>query len=152
MTIPLTSKALQISQQEIAAESIVNEILDENMESLMNQYMIPEVKRVAQSANVPEGFILGIEFIRTGSNEGDIINTWGSLDTPLALWFNYGTADHGSKGNWPLRWKSKTTGEMIYAQFVRGVPKTLAMEIGMMLGIERLKEVVPKIIEDVLEA
>ena len=55
--------------------------------------------------------IIGIKFVRTGTNEGEIINTWGTQSLPLALWFNYGTRDHGSLGNWPLHWKDKTTGK-----------------------------------------
>lgn len=139
---------MQIEDQQSTARDKVNRILDVNMEFIMKTYMIPEVKRAAQAANVPEAFVLGIEFVRTGDNEGDIINTWGSEDTPLALWFNWGTIDHGSKGNWPLRWKSKQTGEMIYAHFVRGVPRTEAMEIGIELGINVLKQQVPKFVEE----
>ena len=151
MVFSLDSKSMQLSLQKQAAESIVNEILNENMEFLMNTYMVPEVKRAAQAANVPEGFVLGITFVRTGSNEGEVINTWGSDDLPLAKWFNYGTRDHGSKGNWPLRWRSKQTGVEIFAQYVRGVPQTLAMEIGIILGTNRLKQEVPRFVEDRLE-
>ena len=138
---------MQMDSSEHEAEEIVNKILDTNMELLMKDHMIPEVKRAAQAANVPEAFVLGIEFIRTGDNEGDVINTWGTDELPLAKWFNYGTRDHGSKGNWPLRWRSKKTGVMIFAQYVRGVPKTLAMEIGIDLGMEKLQQEVPKFVE-----
>ena len=144
------NNSMQVSQEDEATD-IVNQILDTNMEFYMDTYMIPEVKRAAQAANVPEGFVLGIAFVRTGDNEGEIINTWGSEDLPLAKWFNYGTKDHGSKGNWPLRWRSKKTGVEIFAQYVRGVPKTLAMEKGIELGMEKLQQEVPKFIEATLE-
>jgi len=144
--VSFDSNSMQMSQEDEATD-IVNQILDTNMEFYMDKYMIPEVKRAAQAANVPEGFVNGIGFVRTGDNEGDVINTWGTEDLPLAKWFNYGTKDHGSKGNWPLRWRSKKTGVEIFARFVRGVPKTLAMEIGIELGMEKLQQEVPKIVE-----
>lgn len=125
----------------------INQILDENMEFLINLYMVPEIKRVAMSANIPRGFVEGVVFVKTGNNEGLMGNTWGSEELPLAKWFNYGTRDHGSKGNWPLHWKSKNTGKDIYAMWVRGVPKTLAMEIGMALGHQRLMNQAPKFVE-----
>lgn len=129
----------------------VNQILDENMSFLINSYMIPELRAVAMSANLPDGFVLGIKFVKTGTNEGEIINTWGTEEVPLALWFNYGTKDHGALGNWPLHWKSKTTGKDIYAMYVRGVPKTLAMNIGMELGEKALKQEVPRFVEGQLQ-
>ena len=85
----------------------VNQILDENMIFLINSIMIPEIRAVAMASNVPDGFVTGIKFIKTGDNEGEIINTWGTKELPLAKWFNYGTRDHGSLGNWPLHWKGK---------------------------------------------
>lgn len=128
-------------------EELVNQMLDANMELLVNTHMIPEIRAVAMSSNVPDGFVIGIKFVKTGQNEGNIINTWGTKELPLALWFNYGTRDHGSKGDWPLHWKGKD-GKEIYAMWVRGVPKTLAMEIGIELGKKKLKQAVPKFIED----
>lgn len=145
--VKFDAASMQLNEPKDEAEEIVNAILDTNMEFYMAEYMVPEVKKAAQAANVPEGFVLGIEFERTGDNEGEVINTWGTEDLPLALWFNYGTRDHGSKGNWPLRWRSKKTGVEIFARYVRGVPKTLAMEIGMELGMEKLKREVPKLVE-----
>jgi len=147
MTIKLNSSSLQISKQKQKAKKIIDQILDENMEQLMNNYMIPELRAVAMSANIPDGFVIGIKFIRTGTNEGEIINTWGSDDLPLALWFNYGTRDHGSLGYWPLHWKDKSTGKDIYAMYVRGVPKTLAMEAGIEIGTKKLIEAVPQFVE-----
>lgn len=129
----------------------VNRILDENMSFLVNSYMIPELRAVAMSSNLPDGFVIGIKFVKTGDNEGKIINTWGREDLPLALWFNYGTKDHGALGNWPLHWIDKDTGEDIYAMYVRGVPKTLAMEIGMEIGEKRLREEVPRFVERQLQ-
>jgi len=148
MPIKIDSSTTITTQQNQEAKKIIDQMLDQNLETLMNKYMIPEVKSAARAANVPKGFVDNIKFIRTGDNEGEIINTWGSEELPLALWFNYGTVDHGSLGPWPLHWKSKSTGKDIYAQFVRGVPKTLAMEIGIELGTKRLKLEIPKYVED----
>ena len=132
------------------AQNIVDNVLDENMVFLMNSYMIPEVVSAAHAANLPESFVAGIKFVKTGNNEGDIINTWGSKKKPLALWFNYGTKDHGALGNWTLRWKGMA-GTEIHAKYVRGLPKTLAMEIGIELGQKRLKQEVPNFVEARLE-
>lgn len=146
----LDSKSAKQQLQTVEAENTVNQILDDNMQFLMDTYMIPEVKRAAQAANIPQPFVDGIKFTKTGSNEGDIINTWGTTEKPLALWFNYGTRDHGPLGNWELRWKGKS-GKEIHAKFVRGVPKTLAMEIGIELGTKRLILEVPRFVEERLE-
>jgi len=127
--------------------NLVESTLDDNMVHLMNLYYIPEIKSVARAANLPQGFVDGIKFVKTGSNKGKIINTWGDNKKPLAKWFNYGTKDHGPLGDKPMHWKSKKTGEDIYAMFVRGVPRTLAMEKGMELGNKRLKQEAPKFIE-----
>ncbi len=129
------------------AVDFVDSLLNEHMVELMNTWLIPEVKSAALAANVPQGFVDGIHFVKTGDNEGKIINTWGTEELPLALWFNYGTKDHGSLGNWPLHWKSKTTGKDIYAMYVRGIQRTDAMQIGIELGIKRLKVEVPKWVE-----
>jgi len=148
MTLILNSTSFETNKATLdSGVERVNQILDENMESIMNNIMIPEIRAVAMSSNVPDGFVTGIKFIKTGTNEGEIINTWGTKDLPLAKWFNYGTRDHGSKGNWPLHWKDKSTGKDIYAMFVRGVPKTLVMEIGIELGKKKLKQQVPTIVE-----
>jgi len=100
MSIQLDSDTLGTPTQNSEAKKIVNQIIDENMEFLVNTYMIPELRSVALSSNLPDGFVIGIKFVKTGTNEGKIINTWGTEEKPLALWFNYGTRDHGSKGNW----------------------------------------------------
>jgi hypothetical protein len=145
------SSSAQISAKKKEAKKIVDQILDENMEFLMNTHMIPEVKSAARAAGVPAGFVDGIKFVRTGNNEGEIVNVWGNEELPLALWFNYGTKDHGSLGNWPLHWKSKVTGKDIFAMYVRGVPKTNAMEVGIELGTKRLIQEVPKFVETQLQ-
>ena len=145
--IELDVKSVQTLDIESESEDKVNQILNQNMEFIMDTYFIPEVKAAARASNVPQGFVEGIKFVQTGDNRGNIINTWGSEEKPLALWFNYGTKDHGSLGNWPLHWKDKTTGEDIYAMYVRGVPKTLAMETGIELGKKRLIQEVPRFVE-----
>ena len=144
MVLILDSNSIQ--DQLTGGVQQVNQILDENMSFLVNEYMIPEVRQVAMSSNVPDGFVVGIKFIKTGANEGEVINTWGRPDLPLALWFEYGTKDHGSLGNWPLHWIGKD-GEDIYAMYVRGIHKSEAMTIGMQIGEKRLKEEVPRFVE-----
>ena len=134
-------------QVEKEAVDKVNQLLNENMQLIMDSIFIPEMKAAAFAANVPKPFADNIKFIQTGENEGKVVNTWGSEEKPLALWFNYGTRDHGALGPYPLHWVDKITKKNIYAWYVRGVPRTQAMEIGMMLGTNRLKREVPRFIE-----
>ena len=133
---------------ESTAKEEVETILSDNMETMMDTYVIPEMKRVAFAANLPKSFADNIKFIKTDENKGKIVNTWGSDEKPLALWFNYGTKDHGSLGTWALHWVDKVTGEDIYAMWVRGLPRTLAMEIGWELGKKRLKQEGPIFVEE----
>lgn len=147
MTLVLDVNSVNEDTVETEAVDQVNQILNTNMEFIMDTYFIPEVKVAARAANVPDGFIEGIKFVQTGDNQGEVINTWGTEDKPLALWFNYGTRDHGSLGDYPLHWVDKVTGEDIYAWYVRGVPRTEAMEIGMELGKKRLILEVPRFVE-----
>lgn len=148
MTLILDSSSIESARDSLnEGVARVNQILDENMEFLVNSIMIPEIRAVALSSNVPDGFVTGIKFVKTGDNQGEIGNTWGTKELPLAKWFEYGTRDHGSKGNWPLHWKGKG-GEDIYAMFVRGVPKTLVMNIGIAIGEKKLRQQVPKFVEE----
>ena len=136
---------------ETQSKEEVENILSDNMDFIMNTYFIPEMKRVAFAANLPKPFADNIKFIKTDTNAGKVVNTWGSDEKPLALWFNYGTKDHGSLGDWPLHWVDKVTGEDIYAMYVRGVPKTLAMEIGFALAKKTLMHEVPRFVEERLD-
>ena len=148
MSLVISSTSLEEAEAQLQERiDDTNKLLDDNMVFLVDTYVIPEVKAAARAANVPQGFVDGIKFIKTGHKQGEIINTWGTQDTPLALWFNYGTRDHGSLGDWPLHWIGKN-GKSIYAMFVRGVPKTLAMEIGIALGKAKLKVAVPKFVKE----
>jgi len=135
-----------IPTQRDEVKKAINEILDDFMEALVNATIIFEIKSIAAAANIPQGFSDGVKFRKTGKNIGQVINTWGTEEKPLAIWFNYGTRDHGSKGPWPLHWKNKTGGKDIYAKWVRGVPRTMAMELGFNIGKKRLAEEASKIV------
>ncbi len=142
----------EIEEQLEKAEESTNQYLDENMTMLVNTYVIPEMKAIARAVNVPEGFVNGIKFIKTGQNTGKIINTWGTNEVPLAKFFNYGTKEHDiwSHGPWPLHPKNKKTGEEWYIStknkpvHVKGIRKTLAMELGLEQGIKKLKQSVKR--------
>ncbi len=118
------------------------EYLDDNMQSLYEAHVIPEVKSIAMAMNLPRKFIDGIKFVKTGKNEGKIINTWGTPNKPLARWFNYGTKAHfiAPIGALSLHWITKE-GRDAYSKghMVSGLPKTNAMEIGIEQGMNRLK-------------
>lgn len=147
MTLVLNANSFDEIQVEQEAKEKVNELLNANMQLIMDSIFIPEMKAASFAANLPKPFADGIKFKKTGDNEGNIVNTWGNEEKPLAFWFNYGTRDHGALGPWALHWKDKVTGEDIYAMYVRGVPRTEAMEIGIELGKKRLKREVPRFVE-----
>ena len=143
----------------------VDKILDDFMEPLVNQTIITEIKAVAAAANIPQGFIDGVKFRKTGPNKGDVINTWGTNEKPLALWFNYGTTQHWIQPTKPdgvLAWQGKPgrNAAAIYFQggkdegkkfskghYVSGVPRTEAMEIGFNVGKVRMASEAGKIIQ-----
>ena len=125
--------------QVLLLEPSCNDYIDEHLDEMMFKYVITEIKIIAMAMNMPQGFIDGVKFVRTGRFTVKIINTWGTREKPLALWFNYGTRDHGPKYADRLHWIDKLTGKHIFAKWVRGVPKTLAMERGIEAGMSKLK-------------
>ncbi len=139
------------------------------MEPLMQFTIIAEIKAIADAANIPQGFKDGVKFVRTGSNKGKIINTWGTDETPLARYFNYGTTMHWiePKNKKALAWggSSGRNATAIYFQgeknpagtkfskghYVSGVPRTNAMERGFNIGKKRLAEEAAKIVQKELK-
>lgn len=119
----------------------VQEYINNNLEDLIKSELLPEMRLIAQAVNVPQKFIDGIKHVMVSKNTFKIINTWGTRDKPLALWFNYGTKKHfiAPLGPWPLHWITPE-GKHAYSKghMVRGVPQTLAMELGIDLGVKRL--------------
>ncbi len=142
-----------------------DKILDDFMEPLVNMTIITEIKNIAMAANIPQGFIDGVKFRKTGPNRGQVINTWGTTETPLAIFFNYGTVKHwiapvtakalafpGGGGTHAtaiyFQGESKK-GDTLFSMghYVSGVPRTEAMEIGFNIGKRRMAEEAAKIIE-----
>ena len=72
----------------------INNILDAYMQQLFDEYIVTEIRVISAAGNLPKHFIDGVKFIKTGKNEGEVVNTWGSKEKPLAKWFNYGTITH----------------------------------------------------------
>ncbi len=148
----------------------INEILDANMEQLFNDFVVDEIRVIAAAANMPRHFIDGVKFVKTGKNEGEIINTWGSKDEPLAKWFNYGTTMHwiepkdadgvlafpatGGRNASAIFYQSGATeGDTMFSKghYVSGVPRTEVMEIGYKVGSANLAEEAGKIVNKELE-
>ncbi len=133
----------QIVEQLKDAEKDTNQFLDINMEEFVFFALIPEIKSVARAANLPEEFIDGIRFVKTDPNMGKIINVWGSAEKPFAKWFNDGTNDHfiAPTNKKALHWIT-LLGRDAFSKghMVRGLPQTLAMEIGLFLGRKKLQE------------
>jgi len=165
MSVVLNSAEYIPTQREEVRKE-VDKILDDFMEPLVNQTIITEIKSIAMAANIPQGFIDGVKFRKTGPNQGQVINTWGTTEKPLAIFFNYGTVDHwieptkpGGVLAWPAAEGSHATaiyfqgeskeGDTLFSKghFVSGVPRTEAMEIGFNLGKKIMAEEAAAIIE-----
>lgn len=154
MSVQLNANEFIPTQREAVKKSI-DEILDDFLEPLVNFTIITEIKSVAQAANIPQKFIEGVKFRKTGPNIGQVINTWGTDENPLARYFNYGTIMHWiePKTAKALAWggKSGSHATVIFFQggqpegtkfskghYISGVPRTEAMEIGFNIGKKRL--------------
>ena len=136
----------------------INKILDDYMAPLVNATIIAETRALADAAGLPPAFKDSIRFVKTGPNEGDVINEWGDPAKPLARWFNYGTRRHWIE---PVRakalsWLHKSgkhaqaiffqgrakKGDRLYStgHYVSGVPRTEVMERGLERGSRLLEE------------
>ena len=162
MSVQLNAEEFLPTQREEVRKEI-DKILDDFMEPLVNFTIIAEIKSIAQAANIPQGFIDGVKFVKTGPNKGNVINTWGTDEKPLAIWFNYGTTQHWiePKTAKVLAWQGKggRNPSAIYFQgeknigtmfskghYVSGVPRTEAMERGFNIGKKRMAAEAGKIV------
>ena len=164
MSIQLnTDQYIPTQREEIKKE--INQILDDFMEPLVNFTIIIEIRAVAAAANIPQGFIDGVKFVKTGRNKGIVMNTWGNDENPLARYFNYGTSLHWIEPKeadvlaFPVT--SGRHARAIYFQgqpnpqgtafskghYVSGIPATMAMEIGFNIGKKKMAEEAQKIIQ-----
>jgi hypothetical protein len=164
MSVVLNSEEFVPTQREDIRKEI-DKILDDFMEPLMVQTIVTEIKSIAMAANIPQGFIDGVKFRRTEPNKGEIINTWGTSEKPLAIWFNYGTVQHwiepvnkkalafpaaSGKHATAIYFQGEKTPEgtkFSTGHYVSGVPRTEAMEIGFNVGKKRLAAEASKIVE-----
>lgn len=115
----------------------VQSYINDHIEELAFDHIVPEIQGISLAMNIPRQFAEGVKAMRSGPNRVRIINTWGDRNKPLAKWFNYGTRDHGPRFAKFLHWKDKKTGRDIFAKWVRGIPRTNAMETGIELGKKR---------------
>ena len=169
MPITLDSSEYIPTQRQDAKEQI-DEILDDFMEPLMNATIIQEIKSLAEAANMPKSFINGVKFRKTEANRGEIINTWGTEEKPLAIWFNYGTAQHwiepltpdgvlafpagqGRNASAIFFMGESKAGDTLFSKghYVSGVPKTLVMQRGFEIGKKRLAAEAGRIIQSELK-
>ncbi len=144
-------------------EPTTREYLIENLDSLMDEFVVFEVVAAAKASNLPLEFIAGIKWKRTGDLSGRIVNTWGTADKPLAKWFNDGTPDHWIEPLTPggvLAWEATfgrhakaiffmgdaQEGQMLFSKghFVSGLEKTEVMQRGINNGMKRLKPAILK--------
>jgi len=154
--------------QEKELEEKLNKILDDFMEPLMKFTIVEEIKNLAKASNLPQAFVDGVKFRRTAPNEGEIINTWGTKEKPLAKWFNDGTKAHwiAPVKKKALHWLAKIggfakaiffqggtkTGSNLFSKghYVSGIPKTEVMQRGFAIGKKRLVIEAGKIVESEL--
>jgi len=169
--MPVTIDPTQfIPTQRAELKEQINNILDAYMKELFNDYIVDEIRIIAAAANMPKHFIAGVKFVKTGRNEGEIINTWGSQEEPLAKWFNYGTSQHwiepldpdgvlafpavsGRNASAIFFQGGAKEGDTMFSKghYVSGVPRTEVMEIGYRIGSKRLAVEAGKIVDKELE-
>jgi len=144
-------------------ESVTKDYLIENLDSIMNEFVVFEVIAASKASNLPNEFAAGVAWKRTGELSGKIVNTWGSSVKPLAKWFNYGTPDHWIEPLKPdgvLVWTatfgknasaiffagSKEVGQKLFSKghYVSGLDKTEAMDRGIAAGFKRAKTAILK--------
>jgi len=164
LSVQLKSDEFIPTQREEIRKSI-DEILDDFMEPLVNFTIILEIKSIALAANMPQGFIDGVKFVKTGKNKGQVINTWGTDEKPLAIWFNYGTllqiwiepvkakalaweGEGGTHATAIFFQGEKSAGtKFSKGHFISGVPRVEAMERGFNIGKERMAVEAGKIVK-----
>ena len=147
----------------------MNRILDDFMIPLVNATIVAEIKALAAASNLPQGFIDGVSARRVTQNEFEVINTWGTPETPLAAFFNYGTVDHWIEpvNAKALSWTAKSgrnasaiyfqgnakEGDRLFSKghYVAGVPKTEVMERGFEIGMKLLSMEAGKIVSSELD-
>lgn len=131
----------------IQLEPLTKQYIEENLDDLIEEYVVNEIKSVSRAMNLPQHFIDGVKSRRVGPLHIKIINTWGTPEVPLAKFFNDGTIDHfiAPLGPWLLRWVTPL-GNIAYSRghMVRGIQKTEAMEIGIAIGMKRFQTAVLK--------
>lgn len=131
----------------IELEPLSIQYIEENLDDLIEEHVINEIKSVSRAMNLPQHFIDGVKAVRVGPRHIKIINTWGTPEVPLAKFFNDGTQDHfiAPLGDWLLHWKTPL-GRDAYSRghMVRGIQKTEAMEIGIAIGMKKFQTAVLK--------
>ncbi len=145
-----------IPTQREKSKAEIDKILDAFMEPLVKNTIVAQIKALGFAANLPQGFMDGVKFIKTEKNKGIIVNTWGTEQKPLARWFNYGTTQHWIEPTQAqaLAWSSSIgqnpqaiffqgeakEGDMLFSKghYVSGVPKTEVMERGFNIGKKML--------------
>jgi len=144
-------------------EPETQDYLIENLDSIMENFVVYEAVSSAKASNLPKEFINGIEWKRTGPTAGKIINTWGSTEKPLAKWFEEGTPDHwieplnpdgvlvfeatfGRNATAIFFMGNEEEGKLLYSKghFVSGLEKTDAMARGIALGWKKAKTAILK--------
>ncbi len=152
-----TSRFIPFQREELRIK--IDKMLDDFMEPLMNSTIVAEIKRLADGANLPKAFSDGVKFKRTGPNQGEIINTWGTNEKPLAAWFNYGTNQHWIEPFDPdgalvfpdTSGRNSGQGEAFSkGHYVAGIPRTEVMESGFQIGKKLLAIEASKIVQELI--
>ena len=144
-------------------ESTTKDYLIENLDNIMKNFVVFEAQAAAKASNLPDEFIDGIAWERTGELRGKIINTWGDGNKPLAKWFEEGTPDHWIEPSSPggvLVFEAtfgthakaiyfmgdKKEGTLIFSKghYVTGLEKTEAMARGIATGFKKAKTAILK--------
>jgi len=144
-------------------EPLTRNYLIENLDDIMENFVVFEAVAAAKASNLPKEFTEGIAWKRTGELTGKIINTWGTQEKPLAKWFEEGTPDHwieplspdgvlvfeatfGKNASAIFFMGDEEEGRLIYSKghYVSGLDKTEAMARGIATGFKKAETAILK--------
>ena len=134
--------------------------IKDKIQSIIERTVLLEVKRSAEAANMPQGFIDNIKLIKESDSKYVIKNDWNKDGVPLALFFEWGTRDHwieprtaqvlawpssgpdsGSKKAIYSKRHDNKKGNMLFSKghYVKGIDRYESMSRGFDIGIDKMK-------------
>lgn len=116
----------------------MSEYVRAKVEEFAKFTIVESIQDVAQSMGMSNRYLNSINIEVSGFDRQLVVKItvdyFGEKDEPLAFWFEHGTRDHGSKGDYAMHWVNKN-GEDVYAWWVRGIKPHKIVKQGLDLGL-----------------